>query len=225
MQQSIEQRSMLWSIKFYVRLGKLGVSTLEMIQRPGERGGRAPCKSPVNIKNLRKRTTCATFAEHGLVFKCSHGRRTARNGDKMAVHKIISEDLGMRKICAKLEPKVLTDVQMQIREAISKDLLERIEEDSLFDNVITGEKKVGSLSVRPQDKTSEQRMAHSVIASPRRKKARMSKSRMKAMMTVFFDKNGVVYSEFVPEGQTVNGAFYVEVLKGLKRRVNRHLIL
>ncbi|XP_073979056.1 protein GVQW3-like [Rhodnius prolixus] len=31
--------------------------------------------------------------------------------DKMVVHKIISEDLGMRKICAKLVPKVLTDVQ------------------------------------------------------------------------------------------------------------------
>ncbi|GFY31146.1 uncharacterized protein TNCV_4360531 [Trichonephila clavipes] len=46
-------------------------------------------------------------------------------------------------------------------------------------------------------------------------------SRMKAMLTVFFDKNGVVYLEFVPEGQTVNGAFYVEVLKRLKRRVNR----
>ncbi|GFW54759.1 uncharacterized protein TNCV_2653991 [Trichonephila clavipes] len=46
-------------------------------------------------------------------------------------------------------------------------------------------------------------------------------SRMKAMLTVFFDKNGVVHLEFVPEGQTVNGAFCVEMLKRLKRRVNR----
>ncbi|GFW14832.1 uncharacterized protein TNCV_1562951 [Trichonephila clavipes] len=30
--------------------------------------------------------------------------------DKMVVHKIISEDLGMRKICSKLVPKVVTDV-------------------------------------------------------------------------------------------------------------------
>ncbi|GFW16291.1 uncharacterized protein TNCV_4264561 [Trichonephila clavipes] len=36
------------------------------------------------------------------------------------------------------------------------------------------------------------------------------------MLIVFFDKNGVVHSEFVPEGQTVNGAFYVEVLKRLR---------
>ncbi|GFU72420.1 uncharacterized protein TNCV_933711 [Trichonephila clavipes] len=44
---------------------------------------------------------------------------------------------------------------------------------------------------------------------------------MKAMLIVFFDKNGAVHSEFVPERQTVSGAFYVEVLKRLKRRVNR----
>ncbi|GFU73960.1 uncharacterized protein TNCV_3784751 [Trichonephila clavipes] len=41
------------------------------------------------------------------------------------------------------------------------------------------------------------------------------------MLIVLFDKNGVVHSEFVPEGQTVNGAFYVDVLKRLKRQVNR----
>ncbi|GFY21156.1 hypothetical protein TNCV_3992001 [Trichonephila clavipes] len=53
--------------------------------------------------------------------------------DKMVVHKIISEDLVMRKICAKLVPKVLTDVQKQ--------------------------------DLRPRDKTSEERMAPSAIAS------------------------------------------------------------
>ncbi|GFX69097.1 uncharacterized protein TNCV_4945961 [Trichonephila clavipes] len=41
------------------------------------------------------------------------------------------------------------------------------------------------------------------------------------MLINFFDKNGVVHSEFDPEGQTVNGAFYVEVLKRFKRWVNR----
>ncbi|GFW86210.1 uncharacterized protein TNCV_4779221 [Trichonephila clavipes] len=41
------------------------------------------------------------------------------------------------------------------------------------------------------------------------------------MLIVFFDKNGVVHSEFGPKGQTINGAFYVEVLTRLKRRVNR----
>jgi len=36
-----------------------------------------------------------------------------------------------------------------------------------------------------------------------------------------FDKRGVVHYEFVPEGQTVNAAFYVQVLDGLRKRVAR----
>ena len=42
---------------------------------------------------------------------------------------------------------------------------------------------------------------------------------MKSMLIVFFDSKGVVHKEFVPPGQTVNTAFYVEVLKRLKKRV------
>ena len=37
---------------------------------------------------------------------------------------------------------------------------------------------------------------------------------------LFFDSKGV-HKEFVPPGQTVNAAFYVEVLKRLKKRVAR----
>ncbi|GFU67138.1 mariner Mos1 transposase [Trichonephila clavipes] len=137
----------------------------------------------------------------------------------MVVHKIISEDLGMRKICGKLVPKVFTDVQKQNRDAVSKDLLERIEEDPYFvDNVITGDE---SWFFQYDPETKRQSNEWHTPQSPGQKKARMSKSRMKTTLIAFFDKNGVVHSEFVPEGQTVNGAFYVEVLKRLKRWVNR----
>jgi hypothetical protein len=37
----------------------------------------------------------------------------------------------------------------------------------------------------------------------------------------FFDIRGVVHHEFVPQGQTVNAAFYVEVLKRLCESVRR----
>ncbi|UYV83548.1 hypothetical protein LAZ67_23001439, partial [Cordylochernes scorpioides] len=58
-------------------------------------------------------------------------------------------------------------------------------------------------------------------SSPRPKKARMSKSRIKTMIIVFFDIRGIVHCEFVPQGQTVNSAFYLEVLRRLKRRIAR----
>ena len=43
--------------------------------------------------------------------------------------------------------------------------------------------------------------------SPRQEKARMTKSKMKSMLFVFFNSKGVVYEEFVPPGQIVNAAF------------------
>lgn len=57
--------------------------------------------------------------------------------------------------------------------------------------------------------------------SPRMKKARMSKSKFKAMLIVFFDIRGVVMVEWVPEGQTVNQHYYIEVLTRLRERVRK----
>ncbi|GFS69324.1 mariner mos1 transposase [Trichonephila clavipes] len=51
-------------------------------------------------------------------------------------------------------------------------------------------------------------------SSPRPKKAQMSKSRIKTIIIVFFDIRG-------PQGQTLNPAFYLEVLRRLKRRIAR----
>ena len=54
-----------------------------------------------------------------------------------------------------------------------------------------------------------------------RKEARMSKSKFKAMMIVFFDIRGVIYIDWVPEGQTVNQVYYKNVLTTLRERVRR----
>jgi len=49
--------------------------------------------------------------------------------------------------------------------------------------------------------------------SPRPKKARMSRSKIKTMLICFFDSQGVVHKEFVPPGQTINKKYYHEVLE------------
>jgi len=41
------------------------------------------------------------------------------------------------------------------------------------------------------------------------------------MLICFFDQKGIVYKEYVPPRQTVNAAFYVEVLKRLLENVRR----
>jgi len=37
----------------------------------------------------------------------------------------------------------------------------------------------------------------------------------------FFDSDGIIHKEFIPAGETVNSAFYEEVLKRLLRRIHR----
>ena len=44
-------------------------------------------------------------------------------------------------------------------------------------------------------------------ASPRPKKAKMSKSKVKVMLIAFFDIKGI---EFLPQGQTVNQYVYIQ---------------
>ena len=57
--------------------------------------------------------------------------------------------------------------------------------------------------------------------SPRPKKARQVRSNINSMLICFFDEKGIVHKEFVITGQTVNAAFYVEVLKRLRENVWR----
>jgi len=57
--------------------------------------------------------------------------------------------------------------------------------------------------------------------SPQPKKTRMSQSKIKVMLVVFFDWKGIVHHEFVPCGQMVNKQLCLEVLVRLRVAVCR----
>jgi len=59
------------------------------------------------------------------------------NIDRETVSKILTEDLDMRKVCAKMVPKELTKEQKQRRVTICQDLLER--QNDILGCVITGD--------------------------------------------------------------------------------------
>ena len=50
-------------------------------------------------------------------------------------------------------------------------------------------------------------------------KARWSKSKVKVLLIMFFDVRGIVHSEFLPQGQTINQQVYKEILRLLLRSV------
>jgi hypothetical protein len=49
--------------------------------------------------------------------------------------------------------------------------------------------------------------------------ARQTKSKVKSMLTFFFDIKGIVHKEFVLEGQTVNSEYYCDALPHLLENV------
>jgi len=138
------------------------------------------------------------------------------NIDRETVRKILTEDVDMRKVCAKMVPKELTKEQKQRRVTICQDLLER--QDDILGRVITGDETW----VYQYDPEMKRQSAHWKTAnSPQPKKFHQSKSRVKTMLLTFFDIREIVHYEFVATGQTVNQVYYLEVLERLCEKVRR----
>jgi hypothetical protein len=58
--------------------------------------------------------------------------------------------------------------------------------------------------------------------SPRSKKMRFQKSRVKTALVIFFDWQGIIHKEFVTEGETINAVYYEGVMERLLNRI-RHV--
>ncbi len=133
------------------------------------------------------------------------------------VWNILTENLEMRKLCAKMVPKMLFKDQKQRRFTVCQDISERLEEEPyLLNNVISGD-EAWVFEYDPE--TKRQSREWKSPASPRPKKARKSKSKVKVMLIVFCDIRGIVHFEFLPEGQIVNQTVYEEILRRLVRSV------
>jgi len=137
------------------------------------------------------------------------------NMNRETVRQIIKEDVGMRKISAKMVPRILTHGQKQRRLHISSDLLRNAD---MFYRVITGDE---TRCFQYDPETKRQSLQWKTQNSPRPKKARVSRSQVKTMLMCFFDHKGTVHYEFIAQGQTVNQQCYLEVLTRLRESARR----
>ena len=131
--------------------------------------------------------------------------------NKDTVWSIITENLEMCKVCAKMVSKLLSEDQKQQRATVCQDINEPLEDDpDLLGRVSTGDE---SWIFEYDPETEWQSLQWKSPTSPRPKKARMSKLKVKVMLIMFFDIKGIVHHfEFLPQGQTVNQYLFKEIL-------------
>ena len=141
------------------------------------------------------------------------------NLNLFTVRQIVTQDLDMRKVCAKMAPKNLTTEQKANRRDVCHHLLDHLDrEPEFFNRVITSDES-WVLECDPETKTPKSGLAHCKLSPSQ--EARMSKSKIKSMLICFFDSQGIIHKEFVPPGQIVNQTFYREFLERLRKRVAR----
>jgi len=141
------------------------------------------------------------------------------NISKNAIHRILTQHLGLRKICARFVPHQLTDDQKALRIRHCKDLLKSSKNNKKFIySIVTGD-ETWCFQYDPETKRQSAEWKHPNEEKPT--KSRLEKSKVKTMLICFYDSEGILHKEFLPTGQTMNGVFYVGVLKRLLLRIRR----
>ena len=133
------------------------------------------------------------------------------------VWRIITEDLGIKKMCAKMVPRLQNEGQKERRVQVCQDILEQLQtEPYLLKRFVTGN-ETWIFEYDPLNK--RQSLEWKSALSPRPEKARVFKSKTKVMLITFFDVHGIVHAEFLPQGQAINQHVYKNILQHLTRSV------
>jgi AraC-like DNA-binding protein len=133
---------------------------------------------------------------------------------------ILTQDLGMRRMSAKLVPRLLTqDKTEENRATASRELLQRAENDATFlpSNTTGDESWVYGYDPETEPLSSQWKTQ----LSPRPKKARQVRSNVRTMLIAFFDTEGLVHHEFLRQRQTMNQTVYITILQRLRDAVRR----
>lgn len=182
----------------------------EEVNDKARTGQSSPCTVNINLTRVKGLLNTNRLLNIHLLSQLSDISKTITN-------EIVTDDLNVRKVCPKMVPQVHTDDQKVSRIETCQGNLNICENDSKFlNNMITGD---DFWIFEHYPYTKSQWLTWRTPESSRSKKVRISCSKIKTTLIVFFDIKGQVYHDFVPHSTTVNAKFYVQLLKRLKRKV------
>ena len=107
---------------------------------------------------------------------------SAVNLNHQTVHEIVTFELGMHKICAKLVPKILTNDQKKNRNYVCLVLLERIENDKYFFQTCHNRWWNVEFRIRSWHQTTNFGVAHEQLTAPKENKNEQIKNQNNAKL-------------------------------------------
>ena len=179
-------------------------------------------KDGEEVKNERGRGTTKRDRDAALIAAVAaaieeDGRVSVRelasaNGvSNDTIHKILHDELGLSKKSARWVPKLLSQEQKEKRVELCKNFIAAVHRHSMsyLDTIVTMDETMVSLHT-PETKKQSKRWVKRGQPGPL--KARVQASRSKTMILAFFDARGLIYTNVVPKGETVNAAYIVKAL-------------
>ncbi|KAJ4437155.1 hypothetical protein ANN_17290 [Periplaneta americana] len=134
-----------------------------------------------------------------------------------SVHNVLHKHLNMHYVSQKLVPKMLWAEQKETRMTLTGDMICMADEDGDFLNKIIAGDETWCYLYDPVPK--RQSSVWKSKKSPRKQTFPSDTSKGKVMLEVFFDSQGLIHHEFIPEGRTVTKELYVEILRRLRDAV------
>jgi len=121
----------------------------------------------------------------------------------------------MRKISAKWVSKCLNANQKLQRCQSSEQILEFLRRDpnDFLSRLVTTD-KAWLYHYDPETKQQSLEWRHS--GSPRPKKFRVQKAARKVLASIFWDKDGILLTDYLPKGQTIKAEYYSSLLVQMK---------
>lgn len=202
-----ETQVQFWHKRF--SQGDMNTSTKDKA-RPGR-----PCSSrtPGNIQSVRQ-----LLQEDRRC--CVRELACEANLSETVTFNILRKDLEVRKRAARLVPTSLSDTQKEVRAQLCDENLTRWRRDldHFLSRIIMCDETWLS-TFEPE--TKRQSSVWLNKGDPRPQHPRRANNARKTMMTVFFDKQGVILAEFLEPKGTVNSEHFIVTLAKMKEAVHR----
>ena len=191
----------------WVKKFKAGISSIKDAGRKGRPNTSVTRKNVSAVKALVEEDGRYTVEEIANKVGISEG----------SAHTILTQNLGMKKVCARWVPHLLTTDQKKQRVDCSRKLLKKFKncDDRVISNLLTGD-ETWVYMFEPQRRSDNRQWRGKKQKRP--VIAKRQKSAKKVLYTIFFNSSGPVVQIPSKEGTSITGKFYKNtVLNKIKK--------